>query len=215
VSDTLRRHALVSVLLVAVAVAASIAVYPHLPAVVATHWDMHGVANGWSSRAVAVLLLPAMMVLVGGVVTAVGTGQPAMLQRTVATLRNVVLALMLAVHVAMLAVATSRLDHAAVPRIGAAMLALALIAVGNYMPRVTERNAFVGVRFPWAFASDEVWRRTQRAGGYGLVAVGVVGLAVAFAAGPSAAMPVLMGGLLVYVVALAAWSYRLARAAGR
>jgi uncharacterized membrane protein len=62
----------------------------------------------------------------------------------------------------------------------AVILSIASMLIGNYMPRVTRRNAFIGFRVPWAYASEEVWRRTQRAGGYGLVTAGLVGLVGAF-----------------------------------
>jgi uncharacterized membrane protein len=81
--------------------------------------------------------------------------------------------------------------------------------IGNYMPRVTRRNAFVGFRVPWAYASEEVWRRTQRAGGYGMVAGGMIGLVGAFAL-PSAPLKPFIVATIAQIVVVMIYSYRIA-----
>jgi uncharacterized membrane protein len=41
---------------------------------------------------------------------------------------------------------------------------LALMAIGNYLPKVTP-NLLLGVRTPWTLADDDVWFRTHRLAG--------------------------------------------------
>jgi uncharacterized membrane protein len=53
------------------------------------------------------------------------------------------------------------------------------LVVGNYLGKV-RKNFFIGIRTPWTLASDEVWARTHRLGGWTFAVGGVVLLAVAW-----------------------------------
>lgn len=55
-------------------------------------------------------------------------------------------------------------------------LSLLLAWLGNYLPRV-EPNRLIGIRTPATLASEEVWRKTHRLGGYLLFAAGVLSAA--------------------------------------
>lgn len=46
-----------------------------------------------------------------------------------------------------------------------------LVLLGNVMPKA-RRNALFGLRTKWSMADDEVWRKSQRFGGFSAVAVG-------------------------------------------
>lgn len=48
-----------------------------------------------------------------------------------------------------------------------------LVLLGNVMPKAT-RNTFFGLRTKWSMANDEVWRKSQRFGGFSAVAVGFI-----------------------------------------
>ena len=52
-------------------------------------------------------------------------------------------------------------------------LGLLFFVLGNYMGKV-RKNFFVGIRTPWTLASDEVWYRTHRLGGWLFAAAGVI-----------------------------------------
>lgn len=70
-----------------------------------------------------------------------------------------------------------------------------LLVLGNFMGKMT-RNFFIGIRTPWTLASEEVWYRTHRVGGW----LFVMGALVLFAGAFLGAGPVLM---LVVVIAIA------------
>jgi uncharacterized membrane protein len=81
------------------------------------------------------------------------------------------------------------------------------ILIGNYLSKFP-RNFFVGIRTPWTLASDEVWNRTHRLGGWVFILAGLVLAATAFFPG---AMPVVI--VVVVVAALvpvlySLWLYR-------
>jgi uncharacterized membrane protein len=48
---------------------------------------------------------------------------------------------------------------------------LLLMVLGNFMGKV-RKNFFIGIRTPWTLASDEVWAKTHRLGGWCLVIAG-------------------------------------------
>ena len=52
-------------------------------------------------------------------------------------------------------------------------IGLMLSFIGNYLPKI-KPNYFVGVRTPWALASETVWRKTHRLSGFLWFAGGLV-----------------------------------------
>ena len=58
-------------------------------------------------------------------------------------------------------------------RIATIGIGLLFIVLGNYMTRI-RHNYFVGIKTPWTLASEEVWRRTHRAGGLVFVVSGIL-----------------------------------------
>jgi len=48
-----------------------------------------------------------------------------------------------------------------------------LVVIGNYMGKL-RKNFFIGIRTPWTLASDEVWAKTHRLGGWTFVLAGLV-----------------------------------------
>jgi uncharacterized membrane protein len=207
------------------ALALSLALYSHLPDRIPIHWGIHGQANGWGSRATGAFALPALMLALGLFFGVLSRYLPDLLVRyqpderpasldqgAYTTVLGLVLLLLLAVHVYALASALGWLSPAHQPRAMALILAVGFILIGNYLPRVTRRNAFIGARFPWAYASEEVWRRTQRVSGYGMVAVGVLGLGAALVA-PARATLAMLVLLLVYAAVVAVYSYWLTQSA--
>jgi len=208
--------------LVLVAAIASAIAYPHLPPRVAVHWDLRGQPNGYSGPLGAAITLPIIMLVTAAMLIVAPRFDSGVFIRygnrdaddstnrpVYAVVVLLVLGAMLAIHLLTLATALGTIGPSKAPLVMVVMLSLIFITLGNYMPRVTHRNAFIGVRLPWAYASDEVWRRTQRIGGYGMVLVGVAGL-IASVDGAGLAWPVLGASLLVYLVVVSVWSYALA-----
>ncbi|NNF66805.1 MAG: SdpI family protein [Gammaproteobacteria bacterium] len=68
------------------------------------------------------------------------------------------------------------------------------IVIGNYMGKI-RKNFFIGIRTPWTLASDEVWAKTHRIGGWCFVIAGVALLISGLAGWPpmTAAMGIAVG----------------------
>lgn len=54
----------------------------------------------------------------------------------------------------------------------ALVIGILLIICGNLMPKSTMNSTF-GIRLPWSMESDEIWRKTQRFGGYVTILCGL------------------------------------------
>jgi uncharacterized membrane protein len=221
----MRDHSrFVAFILIAAAFAVSALAFPTLPLRAPTHWGLSGQADGFSGRLTGAFLMPAIMLTILIVLIVIPRYDRALFIRykdrgtdssTAQPIYNViivaVLAMLLAIHVFAITSALGLVGASRQPVLIAAIASLGCIVIGNYMPRVTRRNAFVGFRVPWAYASEEVWRRTQRAGGYGMVTAGIIGLVGAFAL-PSAPLKPFIIAMIAQIGVVMVYSYRIAHA---
>ncbi len=207
---------------VVVAFVVSALAYSHLPAVVPVHWGIGGQPDEFGSRLTTALQLPLLMLAMWTVLKLLPKRDiiffvkyrprpedDRAVRPEYERMASIVLSNLLALHLYAIASGLSLLPARQQPRIMAMLLSVSMIVVGNYLPRITRRNLFFGVRMPWTFASEDIWRRTQRIGGYAYVATGVVGLIGALAV-PASPLKPLMVALVIQVVAVAAYSYWLA-----
>ena len=169
------RRLIPGLLVVAAAAGFSIWAYPQLPEQVATHFDMGGHPNGWSSPFFAAVLMPAIGLVIAAVFTVLPKIDPrgANYEKfgpTYWTVANAVMILIAAIHVLALGKALGwpiNMNRVAPLGIGALFILL-----GSLMTRI-QPNWFIGIRTPWTLSSDAVWRKTHRFGGIAFVIAGV------------------------------------------
>jgi uncharacterized membrane protein len=160
----------------ALAVAVSIWAYPRLPPTVTTHWSLRGTPDGFSSRALAVSIVPIVILVMTGLFMVLPKVDPRRenydkFLGTYWLIANAVIAFMLVAHAMIIA---SGLGYSVrVDRLMPLGVGLLFIFLGNYLTRV-EPNWFVGIRTPWTLSSDTVWRKTHRTGGWLMVIGGFV-----------------------------------------
>ncbi len=192
----------------AVAVAVSIWAYPSLPPAVATHWNVRGPADGFSSRIVAVSIFPIVVLVMTGLFNVLPKVDPrrenyGKFLSTYWLIANAVIVFMLIGHGMIIATGlgyTVKIDRP-LP-IGLGVL---FIVLGNYLTRV-EPNWFVGIRTPWTLSSDTVWRKTHRTGGWLMVLGGFVVAASAFLP-HGAFLPLLITAIVIMAVIPTVQSY--------
>jgi uncharacterized membrane protein len=169
-------------------------VYADLPERIPTHFNVHGVPDGWASKAFGAWLLPAISALTL-VLLRVGTlafpaGWKGRLAASPAAAVSALLAIFfVALQGVVLDCAVRRPTNVAAPL--GLVLGVFWIALGLYMPKI-RRNPWVGVRTAWTLSSDENWARTHRVAGYAFVLGGLSGLVLVVAGAPVAA-PILIG----------------------
>ncbi|MCV2392682.1 SdpI family protein [Actinotalea sp. M2MS4P-6] len=83
------------------------------------------------------------------------------------------------------------------------------MVLGGVMGRI-EPNWFAGIRTPWTLSSTRSWEATHRLGGRLFVALGVLTL-IAAVIGGTVALVTILGGMLVVLVVVSVYSYRVWR----
>jgi uncharacterized membrane protein len=182
---SLSRWDLGSMLVTACTALGTALVYARLPDEVPIHFDIHGHADGFASRALGAWLMPAVMALVGVFLHVMSQRKPKADRAPMALVTFLTTALVGALHFIMLRAALSGVLDAGLS-IGI-VLAVFSVAVGLALPRL-RRNPWAGIRTPWTLASDEAWARSHRVGGALFVLGGVAALVFVMLGLPSFAI---------------------------
>lgn len=174
----LRKLWAYSALIIALMFAFSFWAWPQVPAdaLVPTHWNAAGQADGFGPKWVGLLLLPLVCVGVVALFSLIRYVDPkrANIERSATAFQATlfgVLIFMLALHgAAILNIVgyTFNLSYVAAPAVG-----LMFIIMGNYMGKI-RRNYMFGVRTPWTLASELSWNKTHRLAGKLFVIAGVL-----------------------------------------
>jgi uncharacterized membrane protein len=203
---------LTTIVLVIAAAVVGAALYGRLPGRVATHFDIHGQPDGYTSKGVAVAVEPLALALLGLVFLALPRIAPKgfRLEPFLRAYEIMAIAVMAIAFTDLLLPLWLALGHRVDPDRAITLgLGLLLIVIGNYLGKVT-RNFFVGIRTPWTLANDEVWLRTHRLGGLLFVAAGAVIVVAAFLGGASA-LTVTISVIVAVALFLMVYSYVLYR----
>lgn len=191
-----------------VALAISIWAYSSLPPTVATHWNLRGTPDGFSSRFVAVAIGPVVIVGITLLFNLLPKIDPrrenyARFLSTYWLFANAVLVFLLIPHG--MVIATGLGYSVRIDRLMPLFIGLLFVVIGNYLTRV-EPNWFVGIRTPWTLSSNTVWRKTHRTGGW-LMVIGGIALATGAILPRSALLPLLIGTIVVVAVIPIVQSY--------
>ena len=163
----------------------SIGTYPFLPDTIASHFDAAGHVNGTSPKWVIAVLFPAISIGIYVLVRVLMAASPRLgyqnqrraNQEVVNVILVGVLLLELIIQLIIIGLALGmRIDIAFVVSLAVSLL---FIFIGNYLGRL-RRNFWAGIRTPWTLASDTVWERTHRLGGWLFVVGGFLGVIMSF-----------------------------------
>ncbi len=204
----IRKGLLISTFLIVIMLGLSLWALPHLPADgrFASHWNINGVADGYSGRAMVLWFMPALgagVALVLSLVPLIDPRRKNLLRSSLAYLVAwggglVVIAF---AHAMMVLNAAERVDLADISHGPGLLRALALLigamtmALGAVLGKVRP-NWFLGVRTPWTLSSDLSWDKTHRLAGWLFMLTGLATLATALVLIPRWAMLVLLGGTM-------------------
>lgn len=180
------RSLLASLAFVAIALAAVVWLYPALPARVPVHWNLNGQPDGYRSRfwgaALPVALMAGWAVLAWLLPRISPKGFE--LSRFAPVYGLLMLIVQAFVLVTLLAGLLASAGYA-VPHWKVSMLSLGalLMVLGNFMGKL-RKNFFIGIRTPWTLASDAVWERTHRVGGWLFLGAGMLVVLAVVMGGP-------------------------------
>ena len=155
-------------------------VYSRLPEQVATHFDLQGNPDGWSSRPFAVFGLPGILLAVNLLIPFALQADPKHKNMSGALVNIVIWT----VPVISLLCSGLTLGRALgydlrIEMVLPVFMGLLFILIGNYLPK-TKQSYTMGIKLPWTLASEENWNRTHRLAGFLWVLGGVYFIVMSF-----------------------------------
>lgn len=209
-----RRPFIIAALISIVSLILIAIVFPRLPSPMPVHWNWRGDVDGWGPRWTIFLLglMPLALLVLFRIVPKIDPRGDSYEKHERAYQVLVLAVPMLLVAVTWLAIAVALGVPIRIELFVPLLVGLLFILIGNFMPQIRFNYSF-GIRLPWTLASEEVWRRTHRLGGYIFIALGIVFITTSLLplpAGPKwlvalAVMIGLMGYLFVF--AYRAWKH--------
>ena len=159
---------------IGITVAVAAFLYPSLPEQIPMHWNLAGEVDDYTPKPWGVMIMPLVAVMVFIIMKLIPIVSPKGFRtdqfKGVINIFTVVLVgFMSGIGLLVLLAATGRDVH--INEMTYAGVGLLFIVLGNYMSKV-RKNFFIGIRTPWTLASDEVWSRTHRLGGWMFVLIG-------------------------------------------
>ena len=162
----------------AVSMAAHLALYPALPDQVPRQWGVDGSVNSWMPKTTLPWLwaLPAGMTVLFKVIPAMDPKSDS--YRKSRRMWNIFAGCFTVGFNAFTWMTEVFLWGPEslwqfVPGVLMAAIAVGLIALGNYMPRIRQ-NYTMGAKTPWALANEHCWQRTQRMAGIVFILSGLL-----------------------------------------
>ena len=156
------------------------AVYSRLPETMATHWNLNGEPDGWSSRPFAVFGLPGILLAVNLFLPFALKADP---KHANMSDKLVLISLWTIPLVSLLCCGMTLargLGYAVrVERWVPIFMGVLFILIGNYLPK-TKQSYTMGIKLPWTLASEENWNRTHRLGGFLWVIGGALFILMSF-----------------------------------
>ncbi len=161
-----RKTLIVTTLVCLLPLIAGALVYSRLPEQVATHFDLQGNPDSWSSRAFAVFGLPGILLAVNLLVPFLLRADPKH-ENMSGALVNIAI---WTVPVVSLLCSGLTLGRALgydlrIEMVLPVFMGVLFILIGNYLPK-TKQSYTMGIKLPWTLASEENWNRTHRLAGF-------------------------------------------------
>jgi uncharacterized membrane protein len=173
-----RGYLVVSTVLIGGALVASAVLYPWVPEMIPTHWNLEGEIDDYGNKQWALFLVPGMMVGLLSLFLALPWLSPK--QFSLDSFRStygfiVVLLMATLAYIHGLTLWAALAGQVDITRALLAGLLIMFGLMGNVLGKV-RRNFWVGIRTPWTLASDRVWNDTHRLAAQWFVGAAAVGL---------------------------------------
>ena len=204
-----RSTTIVALVIIALQILIAVGTYPFLPAIVPSHWDAAGNVNGYMPKLANALIVPLTSIGLFVLLRVLLIASPRLRNQDSRSTQNIVGLLLVGILLFMLLIQVITL---AVPLglsvnvsfVVSLAVSVLFIFIGNYLGKI-QRNFWAGVRTPWTLASDIVWERTHRLGGWLFVAAGVIGIISTFV--PNLRIWGVIGPILIVSAILVIYSY--------
>lgn len=156
-------------------------IYPYLPDQIPAHWNFKGEIDRYQAKpwvffmAILPIILYFLMVYLPKIDPKKESYEKH--KNSYKIIQKIMVYLMIGIHwIAILAALGYDIDVGFLVRI---MVGIVFIVTGNYSTQIRQ-NYFFGIKTPWALANEQVWRKTQRIGGYSFLLMGITMILTAF-----------------------------------
>ena len=177
-----------------------------LPDKMATHFDMEGTPNGWSSKWFAIIGIPIFLALVNVLCTILTETDPRRHKYPEKMMKLVYWICPVISWVCAGTVVSYGLgmEFFNTPRFASFFVGLLFVVIGNYLPKV-KQNYYMGIKLPWTYSDEENWNRTHRMAGKLWVAGGIVILLNVFLG--ISGLEILVLILMVVIPTVYSWAF--------
>jgi len=203
----MRKDYLVLLLIIVFSFALSAYFYPKLPSQIATHWNLAGEADGYSSKAFGLFLIPVLLVILFAIFMLLPRIDP--LRENVKKFWNqfvtfIALLFFFLIYLQLLMIQWNRGVEFDFVRFLVPAFSVLFFYIGILLEKA-KRNWFIGIRTPWTLSSDAVWDKTHALAAPLFKAAAIVNLAGVI--WPQAAFFLLFGTIIIAALLPTAYSY--------
>ena len=150
--------------------------YPALPDPMPTHWNAAGEVDDYTSKAIGAPLLVGIPIFVFIIFKLIPVMSPRGFRtESFAGTLNIIMtaSVLFGCIIGIAVIRASRDASIDISSFVFVAVGLLFVVMGNFLGKV-RKNFFLGLRTPWTLASDEVWAKTHRLGGWCFVIAGVL-----------------------------------------
>lgn len=191
---------------------ASFYFYQMLPELVVSHWNIQGVADGYSSRGMGAFALPAIITVAYLLFLILPSIDPqknryADFGRAYQAIKIAVLGMLAAIYI--IASLVNIGYQIPIQIVVPILVGLLFVVIGSNLGNV-KKNYFVGIRTPWTLSSEDIWNKTNSLAGTLFILAGVA-IVLSVFLNPTMSFVVLMLAILIAALVPVLYSYLLWR----
>ncbi len=153
----------------------AIFIYPYLSETMATHWNAQGVADGFSSKFLGIVIMPfffAFIFVLYSIFSRTEYFKNKEMEKQLSNTINLTVLFLFYISILSLIYNTGlifNMNYFLIPGLG-----LLFIGIGHILKKIKTRNPFFGVRTPWTLLNQKVWEKTHTLGGQLFIILGFV-----------------------------------------
>jgi len=199
---------IIPLLIIIAVVISSFYFYANFPDTVATHWNFQGEPDAYSSKAVASLVLPSVIIGMYLLFLFLPLIDPKkerydQFRKVYHFFKGFIVFFMAGIYAIS---GLSNLGYAVSIKTWIPLMVGALfVLMGNYMSKI-KQNWFIGIRTPWTLSSEEVWNKTHRVGGKIFMLGGILLVAIPYF-GEKIGMTLFFIDIAIIVLGTVVYSY--------
>ncbi len=189
---------IISSVLILLPILFGVIVWDKLPERVPMHWGMNGEPDGWGSRAVAVFVMPAVLLALHSLCLFVTSRDSKNCGQNRKVLRLIFwLVPLVSFFVSAMMYASTLGERVSVVKAAHIFIGLVFLLVGNYLPKC-KQNYTIGIKIKWTLENEANWNATHRAAGKVWVVGGILTILSAFL--PQGMMPWVMVAVMFLLI---------------